>query len=126
GIIDILKDKGHRIFLDLKLHDIPTTVNRAMRNIAKMDVDIVTIHASGGSEMIKKAKEGLVEGGANETKVLAVTILTSMNQEMMNKELSIAGSLETQVTNLASLAKNSGADGAVCSVLEAEKIKQVC
>src|SRR5699024_9213571 len=69
---------------------------------------------------------GLLEGGANETKLLAVTILTSMNREIMNKELSIAGSLETQVTNLASLAKNSGADGAVCSVLEAEKIKQVC
>lgn len=125
-IIEKLKKNNHPIFLDLKLHDIPTTVERAMENIASLGVEIVNVHALGGSEMIKRAKEGLLRGGASNTKLIAVTILTSMNEISMNDELHIQGKLNEQVTHLAAMSKNSGADGVVCSVHEAGQIKQVC
>lgn len=125
-IIKKLKANNHPIFLDLKLHDIPTTVKKAMRNLAELDIDIVNVHAFGGSEMIKAAKEGLLEGGAKKTRLIAVTILTSMNEEAMNQELKVAGSVENQVAQLAKVALDSGADGVVCSVLEVEKIKETC
>lgn len=125
-IIEELKGNGHPIFLDLKLHDIPTTVERAMENLAKLEVDIVNVHALGGSEMIKRAREGLHKGGATHTKLIAVTILTSMNEEKMNRDLHIQGKLNDQVINLAKLSKDSGADGVVCSVHEVNQIKQTC
>jgi len=125
-LIEKLKENQHPIFLDLKLHDIPTTVRRAMKNLAKLEVDIVNVHALGGGDMISEAKEGLLHGGTNQTKLIAVTILTSMNTQMMNQELRIPGELEEQAINLAQLSKDNGADGVVCSVHEVKGIKQAC
>ncbi|MCJ0931269.1 orotidine-5'-phosphate decarboxylase [Virgibacillus halodenitrificans] len=128
ALIEKLKEKGHPIFLDLKLHDIPTTVMRAMVNLASMEVDIVNVHATGGSEMIKRAKEGLIKGSSSSpnTKLIAVTVLTSMDKAVMNKELRLSGEVEEQVVRLATLSKESGADGVVCSVHEANAIKTAC
>lgn len=126
SMIEKLKINGHNVFLDLKLHDIPTTVERAMRNLAVLDVDMVNVHAFGGSDMIKRAKEGLLSGGGEHIKLLAVTILTSMSEETMQHELGVRNSLQEQVTKLAKLSKDSGANGVVCSVHEVEKIKEVC
>lgn len=127
-IVKRLKEDNHAIFLDLKLHDIPTTVHRAMKNIAKLGVDMVSVHASGGSDMLKQAKEGLLTGDPEhkETKLIAVTILTSLDNEAINHELLIRGPLEDHVVHFAKLAKNSGADGVVCSVHEAAQIKNTC
>lgn len=127
-VIEKLKEDNHAIFLDLKLHDIPTTVNKAMMNIAKLEIDMVNVHALGGSEMIQRAKEGLMsESTSNhETKLIAVTMLTSMDDEAMSNELRLPGNLHDNVLHLADLAKQNGADGVVCSVHEAKDIKQVC
>jgi len=126
-IIEKLKENNHPVFLDLKLHDIPTTVMRAMENLARLEVDIVNVHALGGREMIKHAKEGLLKApGHHEVKLLAVTILTSMDEKTMNEELLLPGSLSENAVHLASMANNSGADGVVCSVHEARSIKEKC
>ena len=126
-VIEKLKADNHSIFLDLKLHDIPNTVMRAMRNIAALGVDIVNVHALGGSEMIKWAKEGLLLGGTGkDTKLIAVTILTSMSDQTMNDELRLNGSVNEVASHLANISYESGADGVVCSVHEAKRIKQVC
>ncbi|WP_308436491.1 orotidine-5'-phosphate decarboxylase [Virgibacillus salexigens] len=126
-IIEKLKEKNHPIFLDLKLHDIPTTVNRAMQNIAKLEIEMVNIHALGGSEMILQAKEGLLKGNPNhDTKLLAVTILTSMNRTIMNDQMLIPGDIQANVMYYSQFAKQNGADGVVCSVHEAAKVKEVC
>lgn len=125
-VIEQLKKRNHPIFLDLKLHDIPTTVMRAMRNLAALEVDLINVHALGGSEMIKRAKEGLQAGnGAKETKLIAVTILTSMD-EQMKQEIGLPGTIEQNAIHLAKVAKNSGADGVVCSVHEVAMIKENC
>lgn len=128
SVIEKLKENDHPVFLDLKLHDIPTTVKRAMTNLAKLDVDLINVHALGGSKMIQAAKEGLLSGASNghKTKLLAVTILTSMNGETMNRELLLTGKLDQNVVHFAEFAKQSGADGVVCSVHEAKQIKSVC
>ncbi|WP_249869845.1 orotidine-5'-phosphate decarboxylase [Oceanobacillus saliphilus] len=127
AVIENLKQDNHPIFLDLKLHDIPTTVMRAMRNISSLGVDITNVHALGGNEMIKFAKEGLTSGSSNyDTKLIAVTILTSMDQNVLNKELRIPGNLEDNAVYFAESAKESGADGVVCSVHEATAIKHAC
>lgn len=128
NVISRLKENNHPIFLDLKLHDIPTTVYRAMKNIAAFGVDIVNVHAFGGSEMIRQAKEGLLSGnGSNhQTKLIAVTILTSFDTETMNRELLLPGQITDQAVHLAELAKQGGADGVVCSVHEANDIKAAC
>lgn len=127
-VIEKLKEKNHPVFLDLKLHDIPTTVMKAMSNLAKLEVDMVNVHALGGSEMIKRAKEGLESGSnsSHQTKLIAVTILTSMDNETMNQEILLPGELEKNTVHFANLAKQSGADGVVCSVHEAQKIKDAC
>ena len=126
-IIEKLKENNHPVFLDLKLHDIPTTVMRTMENLARLEVDIVNVHALGGSEMIKRAKEGLLKASGNhEVKLIAVTILTSMDERTMNEEILLPGSLGENAVHLASMAGNSGADGVVCSVYEAMPIKQKC
>lgn len=127
-VIEKLKENGHSIFLDLKLHDIPTTVMRAMRNLAQLEVDLVNVHALGGGEMIQRAKEGLMQGAAqhHETKLIAVTILTSMDEAIIDKELRLHGKLQENVVHLAKLAQYNGADGVVCSVHEANEIKSVC
>jgi len=124
-VIEQLKERNHPIFLDLKLHDIPTTVMRAMRNLAALEVDMVNVHALGGSEMIKRAKEGLSTDG-NDTKLIAVTILTSMDEQALKNDLRLPNSLDDNVLHLARTAKTSGADGVVCSVHEVPAIKQAC
>ena len=124
-VIEELKKNNHPIFLDLKLHDIPTTVMRAMRNIASLGVDIVNVHAIGGTEMIKRAKEGLTSV-SDDTKLIAVTVLTSMDNETMNKEMLIDGKIKDIAVYFSKLSKQSGADGVVCSVHEAEQIKETC
>lgn len=128
SVIEKLKENNHPIFLDLKLHDIPTTVMRAMKNLARLDVDMVTIHALGGGEMIAGAKEGLISGSRSgkETKLVAVTLLTSMDQTALNEEVGIQGEMTEQVIRLASVAKDNGADGVVCSVHEAQQVKDEC
>lgn len=122
SVIEKLKKQDHPIFLDLKLHDIPTTVMRAMRNLAALEVDFVNVHALGGSDMIKRAKEGLISS-THETKLLAVTILTSMDERIINRELRLPGTVDDNVLHLAKMADQSGADGVVCSVHEAKAIK---
>lgn len=126
-VIEQLKIRNHPIFLDLKLHDIPTTVMRAMRNLAALEVEYVNVHALGGSDMIKRAKEGLQANSQSryESRLLAVTILTSMDELAIQKELTLHGSVEKNVLHFAKMAYNSGADGVVCSVYEANKIKQI-
>ncbi len=127
-IVREVKAMGHQIFLDLKLHDIPNTVKQAMKNLAKLDVDIVNLHAAGGSTMMKAAIEGLKEGAINGKRPLciAVTQLTSTSQEAMNKELLIPGNVQDVVIDYAKLAKESGLDGVVCSVHEAKAIHEAC
>ncbi|MEI3606699.1 orotidine-5'-phosphate decarboxylase [Pseudogracilibacillus sp. SE30717A] len=128
SVIENLKDRDHAIFLDLKLHDIPTTVMRAMKNLAALEVDYVNLHALGGGQMIQKAKEGLQSKSASShhTKLLAVTILTSTDEQRMNKDLRLKGTVEENVVHFAKLANDNGADGVVCSVHEVKKIKQSC
>lgn len=129
SIIKKIKAQGHEVFLDLKLHDIPNTVKSAMRGLAKLGVDIVNVHAAGGSEMMKAALEGLQEGtpvGKKRPALIAVTQLTSTSEEQMHQEQKIATTLEESVLNYAKLAKESGLDGVVCSVLEANAIEKVC
>ncbi|KKE78038.1 orotidine-5'-phosphate decarboxylase [Oceanobacillus caeni] len=125
AVIEKLKENNHPIFLDLKLHDIPTTVKKAMHNLGKLGVDIVNVHALGGSDMIKAAKEGLLSSNT-ETKLIAVTILTSMDKQVLNNDLLIPGDVLSNAMHFASLAKQSGADGVVCSVHEANDIKKQC
>ena len=123
-----IKKRGHKIFLDLKLHDIPNTVKNGMKNLAKLDVDIVNLHAAGGSAMMKAAMEGLEEGAVNGKRPLciAVTQLTSTSQEAMNEELLIPGNVKDVVISYAKLAKESGLDGVVCSVHESKGIHEAC
>lgn len=126
-VIEKLKENNHPIFLDLKLYDIPTTVMRAMRNLASLEVDIVNVHALGGREMIQKAKEGLQStSNRHDTKLLAVTILTSMDELTIQEEVGLQHSINDNVIRLAKLAQNSGADGVVCSVHEASHIVKHC
>lgn len=124
-IIKEIKAMGHKIFLDLKLHDIPNTVKKAMMRLAQLDVDIINLHASGGIKMMEYAKEGLREMGST-AKLIAVTQLTSTSQEIMNQELLIDGDVITCVTHYAMNAKKAGLDGVVCSPIEVEAIKKCC
>lgn len=128
-ILEFLKDSGHKIFLDLKLHDIPNTVKSAMRNLASLDVDIVNVHAAGGKQMMEAALEGLDQGtaaGKERPKCIAVTQLTSTSQEMLERELLIKGELQSVVVSYAKNASESGLDGVVCSTWEVEKILEAC
>jgi len=125
SIITFIKSKGHQIFLDLKLHDIPNTVESTMRGLSKLGVDMVNVHAAGGSQMIKAALKGLQEGtpeGKTIPKLIAVTQLTSINEETMNIEQLIKVSLMESVVHYALLAMKAGADGVVCSPLEAAEV----
>lgn len=126
-IVREIKNRGHKIFLDLKLHDIPNTVQRAMRNLARLGVDMTNLHAAGGSVMMKAALQGLEEGATGQRAILiAVTQLTSTSQELMNKELLIKGNIQNVVESYAANAKASGLDGVVCSPLEAGLVKTAC
>lgn len=114
---------GHDVFLDLKLHDIPNTVEAAMRGIAKLDVAMVNVHAAGGLQMMKAAKRGLA---GSKTQLIAVTQLTSTSEEEMQKDQLIPVSLEESVVHYARLADDAGLHGVVCSVHEAEAIGDAC
>ncbi|MBO4818825.1 MAG: orotidine-5'-phosphate decarboxylase [Firmicutes bacterium] len=125
-IVRQIKNRGHRIFLDLKLHDIPNTVQKAMKALSGLDVDICNLHAGGGIEMMKAAVKGLTREDGTRPLLIAVTMLTSIDQEMMEKELKIKGELPEIVMEYAKNAKEAGLDGVVCSPLEAAKVHEVC
>ena len=123
-IVKMIKEMGHNIFLDLKLHDIPNTVKSAMKQLAKLDVDMINVHASGSKAMMKAALEGLEEGKIGDKRPLciAVTCLTSLDQAVLDDELLIHEPLEEVVLKWASNAKDAGLDGVVCSPLESKII----
>lgn len=124
AIVEEIKKRGHRIFLDLKLHDIPNTVKSSMRVLARLGVDMTNVHAAGGSAMMTAALEGLSEGagGNRNTKLIAVTQLTSTDKAMMNEEILVQGEVKDCVLKYAENAKRSGLDGVVCSTWESEEI----
>lgn len=121
SIIKYVKSLGHKVFLDLKLHDIPNTVYKAMLNIKKLDVEFVTIHAAGGFEMMQKASLALENSN---TKALAVTVLTSIDDDILNNELNVKNNIIEQVRHLALLSKKAGIYGVICSPLEVEALKK--
>ncbi|SCX80910.1 MULTISPECIES: orotidine-5'-phosphate decarboxylase [unclassified Lysinibacillus] len=128
-IVRKVKDLGHDIFLDLKLHDIPNTVGSAMKGLAKLGVDLVNVHAAGGRPMMEAALEGLEAGtpaGKERPALIAVTQLTSTTEEQMQAEQQIALSLQESVLHYSSLTKQAGLQGVVCSVHEAKAIAEVC
>ena len=127
-IVRTVKEMGHRIFLDLKLHDIPNTVKGGMKNLARLGVDMVNVHAAGGIEMMKAAVEGLEEGaaGAQRPLCIAVTVLTSVSKEAMNEQLGIPGDVQETAIRYALNAKAAGLDGVVCSVHEAKAVHEAC
>lgn len=122
-ILKYLKDFNLQIFLDLKLHDIPTTVYKSIKSLAAYDVDIINVHALGGLDMMHRAKEAILEKNLK-IKIIGVTILTSLNQAQMQSELKINDDLDNMVLQLARNAYNSGLDGVVCSAQEASLISQ--
>jgi orotidine-5'-phosphate decarboxylase len=127
AIVNFLRSQGHDIFLDLKLHDIPNTVQKAMRGIAKMGVKITNVHAAGGVEMMQAAKQGLTEGTKEEQTIpelIAVTQLTSTSEEQMQEDQLIEVSLQESVLHYAKCAEKAGLEGVVCSAHEVEKIHQ--
>lgn len=126
GFIEQLAQQGYPIFLDLKLHDIPNTVERTMRVLSHLGVQMVNLHASGGSEMMQRAKEGLAKADGSAPLLIAVTQLTSTNDETLQKELCITRTMEETVLHYAKLAQTSGLDGVVCSPWEAKQIKACC
>ena len=125
-IVREIKARGHKIFLDLKLHDIPNTVKSAMRSLSKLDVDMTNLHAAGTIDMMKAAIEGLTREDGSRPKLIAVTQLTSTSEERMQKELLIAATMNETVAKYAQNAKEAGLDGVVCSPLEAKLVKNAC
>lgn len=125
-IVRDLKARGHRIFLDLKLHDIPNTVKKAMRSLSNLDVDIVNLHAAGTKAMMQAALEGLTRPDGSRPLLIAVTQLTSTDQQSMERELLIEKPLDQVVMAYARNAADAGLDGVVCSPLEAGKVHEVC
>ncbi len=125
-IVRQISRRGHKIFLDLKLHDIPNTVKKAMASLSRLDVDIVNLHAGGTIEMMKAALEGLPRPDGARPLHLAVTQRTSTSEERMQKELLISAPLNDTVIHYARNAKEAGLDGVVCSPLEAGMVKEAC
>ena len=125
-IVRQIKARGHRIFLDLKLHDIPNTVKKAMAVLSRLDVDMVNLHAAGTRAMMEAALEGLTRPDGSRPLLLAVTQLTSTSPERMRDELLIDRPLDQVVMAYAKNAAGAGLDGVVCSPLEAGKVHQVC
>ncbi len=126
AIVREIKRRGHKIFLDLKLHDIPNTVRKAMAVLSHLDADIVNLHAAGGSNMMKAAIEGLTRPDGSRPLLIAVTQLTSTDQSIMESELLIEKPLEDVVIAYAQNAASSGLDGVVCSPLEAGRVHDAC
>ena len=125
-IVREIKARGHKIFLDLKLHDIPNTVKKAMAVLSRLDVDICNLHAAGTAEMMRAALEGLTRPDGSRPLLIAVTQLTSTNQEALEKELLIREPMDHVVMSYAENAKRAGLDGVVCSPLEAVKVHRIC
>ena len=121
-----IKARGHKIFLDLKLHDIPNTVMKAMRVLSRLNVDMTNLHAAGTIAMMEAAKEGLTRPDGSCATLLAVTQLTSTSEDRMQKELLINASMEDTVKQYARNAKAAGLPGVVCSPLEAALVKDAC
>jgi len=125
-IVREIKRRGHKIFLDLKLHDIPNTVKKAMSVLRNLDVDVTNLHAAGTTAMMKAAIEGLTREDGTGPLLIAVTQLTSTDQEAMEKDLLIKEPIDEVVMHYAETAKNAGLDGVVCSPLEAGKVHDRC
>ena len=125
-IVREIKKRGHKIFLDLKLHDIPTTVKKAMVSLSKLDIDMCNVHAAGTRDMMKAAIEGLTREDGTRPLLISVTQLTSTSQERMEEELLINEPIDKVVMHYAENSKLAGLDGVVCSPLEAGKVKEVC
>lgn len=125
-IVRQLKNRGHKVFLDLKLHDIPNTVKRAMSSLSALEVDMVNVHAAGTRAMMEAALEGLTRSDGSRPKLIAVTQLTSTDEERMKSELLIEKPLAEVVLSYAKNAALSGLDGVVCSPLEAAAVKARC
>ncbi len=123
-IVREIKARGHKIFLDLKLHDIPNTVKRAMSVLRNLDVDMTNLHAAGTIDMMKAAVEGLTREDGTRPLLLAVTQLTSTSEERMQNELLINATMAETVMKYAQNAKTAGLDGVVCSPLEAAQVKE--
>lgn len=121
-----LKERGHKVFLDLKLHDIPNTVRKSMSVLAGLGVDMCNVHAAGTIDMMKAAIEGLSSAGGRRPLLIAVTQLTSTTEERMQRDLIIDRDMEQVVAHYASNAKSAGLDGVVCSPLESPKVHDIC
>lgn len=125
-IVREIKKRGHKIFLDLKLHDIPNTVEKAMASLSKLDIDMCNVHAAGTIDMMKAAIKGLTKEDGTRPLLISVTQLTSTSQERMEKEILIEKPIDEVVMQYAKNSKEAGLDGVVCSPLEAGKVKEVC
>lgn len=125
-IVREIKARGHKIFLDLKLHDIPNTVKKSMAVLSRLDVDMCNLHAAGTSRMMEAAIEGLTRPDGTRPLLIAVTQLTSTDQEAMERDLLIKEPIDKVVMHYAKTAKNAGLDGVVCSPLEAQKVHDIC
>ena len=126
SIVKEIKARGHKIFLDLKLHDIPNTVKKAMSGLSNLDVDITNLHAAGATAMMQGAIEGLTRPDGTRPLLIAVTQLTSTDQETMERDILIKHPIDEVVMHYAETAKNAGLDGIVCSPLEAGKVHDRC
>ena len=126
AIVREIKERGHKIFLDLKLHDIPNTVKKAMSVLSNLDVDMCNLHAAGTVRMMEAAIEGLTRPDGTRPLLIAVTQLTSTDQESMENDLLIHEPIDKVVMHYASNAKKAGLDGVVCSPLEAQKVHDTC
>ena len=126
SIVKEIKKRGHKIFLDLKLHDIPNTVKKSMAVLSRLDVDMTNLHAAGTKRMMEAAIEGLTKEDGTRPMLIAVTQLTSTDQESMEKDLLINEPIDKVVMHYAHNAKEAGLDGVVCSPLEAGKVHDVC
>ena len=125
-IVRQIKARGHKIFLDLKLHDIPNTVKKAMAVLSRLDVDITNLHAAGTTAMMEAALEGLTRPDGTRPLLIAVTQLTSTDQQSMERDLLIREPIDRVVMHYARTARNAGLDGVVCSPLEAGKVHDAC
>lgn len=126
AIVREIKRRGHRIFLDLKLHDIPNTVKKAMAVLSRLDVDMCNVHAAGTVAMMRAALEGLTREDGTRPLLIAVTQLTSTGEEVMQRELLIGSPINDTIVHYAKNAREAGLDGVVCSPLEAGMVKEAC
>lgn len=125
-IVKTLKERGHKIFLDLKLHDIPNTVKKAMKVLSDMDIDMCNVHAAGTIDMMKAAIEGLTKEDGSRPLLIAVTQLTSTTQERMESDIMINEPMKKVVAHYADNARAAGLDGVVCSPLESPEVHETC